>query len=260
MKKIALYCLVLVWFALPGCQSPLASTSDKPLIGVTTVYNQENHTLAVPAPYVDAIVNNGGIPIVLPALEDRDAIQRYVETLDGLVLVGGRDIPPALYGQTPHETVTIIPQRRVSFDRDLIAQWMASKKPTLGVCLGMQFTNVVSGGTMIQDIPSQIGAAVPHRMAYHAVTIKPGSCLADILGSETALVYSNHHQAVDRLGTELTPVAHAADGVVEALERTDDGLGLFVQWHPEVMADRYPDHTNAIFGHLVRLCEQSQGR
>ncbi|MCP4454974.1 MAG: gamma-glutamyl-gamma-aminobutyrate hydrolase family protein, partial [Planctomycetes bacterium] len=175
---------------------------------------------------------------------------------DGLVLIGGRDIPPSLYGQTPHETVALIPKRRVAFDRALIAQWMASKKPILGVCLGMQFTNVVLGGTMIQDIPSHIGTAVTHRRAYHAITIEPTSRLADILNSETATVYSIHHQAVDTLGADLKPVAESNDGVVEALERTDGGLGLFVQWHPEAMSDRYPEHTNAIYGYLVQLCTE----
>ncbi len=254
MKKTVLLCLCLIWIALPGCQSHPTSPSEKPLIGITTAYSPEHNSLSVPAPYVDAILANGGIPIVLPAIESQEAIKRYVEALDGLVLIGGRDIPPTLYGQTPHETVVIIPERRVSFDRVLIAQWMASKKPILGVCLGMQFTNVVTGGTMTQDIPSQIGTTVTHRKAYHAITIDPNSRLAGMLGSETATVYSSHHQAVDRLGQGLKPVAHANDGVVEALERTDGGPGLFIQWHPEVMADRYPKHTNAIYGYLVQLC------
>jgi putative glutamine amidotransferase len=258
MRKTVICCVCLIWIALPGCQSQHTPSSEKPLIGITTAYNQERTTLSVPAAYVDAISANGGIPVLLPAIESQEAIQRYVQALDGLVLIGGRDIPPSLYGQTPHETVTIIPERRVSFDRALIAQWMASKKPILGVCLGMQFTNVVLGGTMVQDIPSQIGTSVTHRKAYHAVTIDPNSRLADILESETATVYSSHHQAVDTLGTGLMPVAQADDGVIEALERTDGGLGLFIQWHPEVMADRYPNHTNAIYGHLVQLCLQGQ--
>jgi putative glutamine amidotransferase len=258
MRNIVVSCLLLVCITLSGCQSPHPSSSDKPLIGITTAYNPEDNSLSVPAAYVDAISNNGGIPIVLPAIESQEAIQRYVRTLDGLVLIGGRDIPPALYGQTPHETVVIIPERRVAFDRDLIAQWMASKKPVLGVCLGIQFANVVSGGTMIQDIPSHIGTDVTHGKTYHAITIKPNSRLAGILDSETAMVYSSHHQAVDKLGFGLEPVAWAEDGVVEALERTDNGLGLFIQWHPEAMVSRYPDHTNAIYGYLIQLCVQSK--
>ncbi len=260
MRNIVVSCLLLVCITLSGCQNVQPSSSDKPLIGITTAYNPESNNLSVPAAYVDAILNNGGIPIVLPAVECREAVQHYVKTLDGLVLIGGRDIPPVLYGQTPHETVAIIPKRRVAFDRDLIALWMASKKPVLGVCLGMQFTNVVAGGTMIQDIPSHIGTEVTHRKDYHNVTIEPDSLLADILESESAMVYSSHHQAVDKLGLGLKPVAWAEDGIVEALERTDNGLGLFVQWHPEVMASRYPDHTNAIYGYLIQLCMKGQNR
>jgi len=260
MKNIVVNCLLLLCITLSGCQNVHRSSSDKPLIGITTAYNPESNSLSVPAAYVDAISNNGGIPIVLPAIESREAVQRYVKTLDGLVLIGGRDIPPDLYGQVPHETVAIIPARRVAFDRDLIAQWMATKKPVLGVCLGMQFANVVSGGTMIQDIPSHIGTDVAHRKTYHAITIEPNSHLAGILGSETAMVYSSHHQAVDKLGLGLKPVAWANDGVVEALERTDNGLGLFIQWHPEMMASRHPNHTNAMYGYLIQLCMQSQKR
>ena len=256
MKKHVCYLLLLIWIILPGCQNPHPSSVERPLIGITTAYNPENRTLSVPAVYVDAISDSGGIPLVLPALADQGAVQRYVSELDGLVLIGGRDIPPALYDQEAHETVVLIPERRVQFDRTLIAQWMASKKPILGVCLGMQFTNVVMGGSMIQDIPSQIGTTVTHRKAYHTITIEPNSRLADVLGTETTQVYSSHHQAIDRQGTGLTPVARAEDGIIEALERTDGAPGLFIQWHPEVMAERYPEHTRAIYGYLVCLSRQ----
>ena len=210
--------------------------------------------MSVPAAYVDAVSDCGGIPLVLPALDDLEAIRRYVAELDGLVLIGGRDIPPALYDQLPHETAVPIPERRVTFDQALIAQWMASKKPILGVCLGMQFTNVVTGGSMIQDIPSLVGTDVTHApRAYHTVTLAPDSVLARILGANTAEVLSWHHQAVDRLGAGLKPVAWAADGMIEALERTDGGAGLFVQWHPEMMAEDNPEHMHAVYGYLVQL-------
>jgi putative glutamine amidotransferase len=249
--------IVSILVILPGtwgCKWANPRVSGRPLIGITTAYSEKNNTNAVNLKYVDAVQRNGGIPVLLPTIDDEEAVQRYVEELDGLVLIGGRDVPPALYGQKPHETVKLIHPRRVSFDRALIARWMATEKPILGICLGMQFVNVVMGGTLIQDIPSQIGAKVIHRETYHRVTIEPDSALAELLRSETAMVYSNHHQAVDGLGAGLRAVARADDGVVEALERTDGGAGLFLQWHPEFMVDKYPDHTNAIYGYLVDLC------
>ncbi|MCF7975176.1 MAG: gamma-glutamyl-gamma-aminobutyrate hydrolase family protein [Phycisphaerae bacterium] len=255
MKKMTLIVL-LSWLFVLGCRATGPSAAQRPLIGITTSYLEQSHTNAVSLNYVEAVLHSGGIPVVLPTIESDEAVRRYVQELDGLILIGGADIPPALYGQTPHETTEVLHERRVGFDRALISQWMASKKPILGVCLGMQFTNVVMGGTMIQDIPSLVGETVVHRKAYHQVSIDANSRLAAILGSDTAMVYSNHHQAVDRIGTGLRPVAYADDGVVEALERTDEGAGLFIQWHAEAMTDRYPEHTRAIYDFLVQLCTQ----
>jgi putative glutamine amidotransferase len=251
MKKVAVAFLLFLWVCTPGCQSFGSKASDKPLIGITTVYDEKRNVNEVSVAYVDAVLGNGGIPLILPTIDSEEALDRYIRELDGLVLIGGRDIPPSMYGQVPHETTEVLPERRTRFDSMLIARWMASGKPILGICLGMQFTNVVMGGSMIQDIPSLVGTDVNHRKVCHRVAIAPGSALARILNTETAMVYSSHHQAVDRIGEGLTPVARADDGVVEALERTDGSPGLFVQWHPEAMADKYPDHTNAIFSYLI---------
>lgn len=252
MKKVAVI-LLFVWIFTPGCQSRRVFVSEKPLIGITTVFDEKRQVSEVHISYVEAVLRSGGVPLVLPPIDSTEAVDRYIRELDGLVLVGGRDISPSMYGQMPHETTEVLPERRTQFDNMLIARWMASGKPVLGVCLGMQFTNVVMGGSMIQDIPSLVGTDVDHKKVYHRVTIAPDSTLAELLGAETVMVYSSHHQAVDRIGGGLRPVAHADDGVVEALERTDGGPGLFVQWHPEAMMDKHPDHTNAIYGYLTQL-------
>jgi len=254
MKKL----LVLLWLtALLACLGCQGSTSlSRPVIGITSVYkvDKENGSAStwVSFTYVEAVAENGGAPVILPTITGAEILQRYVDELDGLVLVGGADIPPSAYGQQPHETVKVMPSQRYNFDRKLIALWLAQGKPILGVCLGMQFTNVVSGGTLIQDIPSQVGTKVAHRRKYHRVRIEPSSSLAKILGASEAYVYSNHHQAVKDLGKALKVIAHSDDGVIEALERTDGGFGLFVQWHPEQMDDA--QHRNAIYGALVRAC------
>jgi len=251
-KKILLLLLLLAVSVCFGCQSN--SRSSRPLIGITSVYqvDEDNGSVktVVGFAYVKAVAENGGVPVVLPTIANEEILQRYLEELDGLVLIGGDDIPPDAYGQQPHETVKIIPQQRYNFERQLIQAWLSGGKPILGVCLGMQFTNVVSGGTLIQDIPSQVGTRVTHRRKYHRVIIEPDSSLAKILDAEEAMVYSNHHQAVEKVGRGLKVIAHAEDGVNEAAERIDGGFGLFVQWHPEAMKDTA--HRDAIYGALIR--------
>jgi len=251
-KKILLLLLLLVVSTCLGCQSN--SRSSRPLIGITSVYQVDKDNGSVKTvvgfAYVKAVAENGGVPVVLPTIANEEILQRYLEELDGLVLIGGDDIPPDAYGQQPHETVKIMPQQRYNFERQLIQAWLSGGKPILGVCLGMQFTNVVSGGTLIQDIPSQVGTRVTHRRKYHRVIIEPDSSLAKILDAEEAMVYSNHHQAVEKVGRGLKVIAHAEDGVNEAAERIDGGFGLFVQWHPEAMKDTA--HRDAIYGALIR--------
>ncbi|MBE0535686.1 MAG: gamma-glutamyl-gamma-aminobutyrate hydrolase family protein [Phycisphaerae bacterium] len=250
--------------ALSGCKTPTKpppSAPARPLIGLTSVYktaeNGASAAISCTFTYVAAIAENGGTPVILPTCLDDEIIRQYVQILDGLVLIGGDDIPPQVYGQEPHPTTKIMPQQRYDFESKLIAAWLATGKPTLGICLGMQFTNVVSGGTLIQDIPSQIGASVNHRGkgAHHRVNIDPESHLALILGAHTANVYSHHHQAADEVGKNLKIVARSPDGVAEAAERTDGPFGLFVQWHPEAMAETA--HRDAIYGALVDACKSA---
>ena len=249
--------VVALWICLfwmgAGCQPARVSSRSGPLIGITSDYEltkaDKSAKTTVGFAYVRALAANGGVPVVLPTIDDERVLQKYLDTLDGLVLIGGDDIWPEAYGEQPHETVQPLVKERYEFERKLIARWLASGKPLLGVCLGMQFTNVVSGGTMIQDIPSEVGTKVNHK-SYHRVQIEPGSTLAKLLGGTEASVLSIHHQAVDKLGKNLRPIARAEDGIVEALERTDGKFGLFVQWHPESMTDLA--HRNAIYGALVR--------
>jgi len=257
VKKILLLLSLALISVFCGCQGN--KSSSLPLIGITSVYHVDENNGSVTTlagfDYVKAVAENGGAPVILPTISNKEILMRYVEELDGLVLIGGDDIPPDAYGRQPHETVKIMPKQRYNFERQLIPAWLSSGKPVLGVCLGMQFTNVVSGGTLIQDIPSQVAADVVHRRKYHRVRIEPDSALEKLLDNKEAMVYSNHHQAVDKLGENLKVIAHADDGVIEAAERVEGGFGLFVQWHPESMSDKA--HRDAIYGALVRAAAQT---
>ena len=215
MRRLLMILGFAACLAWAGCQGRVAPS--RPVIGITSVYEwdeqQKTASTVVNFAYVRAVAENGGVPVVLPSIDDEEILRRYLEELDGLVLAGGADIPPAAYGQEPHETVKPLPAQRYDFERKLIALWLESGKPVLGVCLGMQFTNVVAGGTLIQDIPSQVGKTVNHRK-YHRVRIEPDSLLAEILGGDEASVFSNHHQAVRDLGGNLKVVARSEDGVI----------------------------------------------
>ena len=254
-NRILLLLVLVVLSASFGCQS--TRPQARPLIGITSVYstNNKSGTTSVNFAYVKAVTEAGGAPLILPTISEEQILSQYVDRLEGLVLVGGDDIPPSAYGQKPHETVKIMPTQRYNFERNLISLWWTRGKPLLGICLGMQFTNVVRGGSLIQDIPSQVGTTVKHR-GYHNVKIDPKSSLAKILGAEQAYVYSNHHQAVKDLGKNLKIIARSEDGVPEAMERTDGKFGLFVQWHPE--AGDSIEQRNAIYGALVRACVHSK--
>ncbi|MDT8303621.1 MAG: gamma-glutamyl-gamma-aminobutyrate hydrolase family protein, partial [Sedimentisphaerales bacterium] len=196
MKRIVGILCLTVLIVSVSCRD--TSEPSKPLIGITSVYkiDEQNNSFStsVNFAYIKAVAENGGIPLVLPTISDEEIMQEYVRHLDGLVLIGGDDIPPSAYNEQPHETVKVLPAQRYNFERKLISLWLSSGKPMLGICLGMQFTNVVSGGSLIQDIPSKVGTKVKHR-EYHQVEIDPNSFLAKILNTNEASVYSNHHQA-----------------------------------------------------------------
>lgn len=255
MKKVFFVFVLVGLVCFVGCKPEAASS--KPLIGITSVYKtDESGAVWCNFAYVRAVAENGGTPIVLPTLGDEEIVRHYADILDGLVLVGGADIPPEAYGEKAHETVVVMPDERYNFESKLIPMWHETGKPMLGVCLGMQFTNVALGGNMIQDIPSQVGFEVKHREggSYHVVKIEPASHLASILGVLEADVYSVHHQAVNDVAEGFAVVARTADGVAEAMERTDGPFGLFVQWHPEAMAEKDKAHRDAIYGALVEAC------
>lgn len=258
MKARVLVIWVVLLVACVGCQTGGGGASE-PVIGITSVYAVDkvsgSASTSVNFAYIRAVVDVGGVPVVLPTIDDERIIERYVREMDGLLLVGGADIPPAAYEEKPHETVRVMPSQRYNSDTKLIAQWLDSGKPLLGVCLGMQFTNVVAGGSLIQDIPSQVGGKVKHR-GYHTVQVEPGSFLADIIEADKIRVYSNHHQAVKDMAEGFKIVARSEDGVVEAMERKEGGFGLFVQWHPEQTDDLAA--RRAIYGALVQACRAKE--
>ncbi|MBY0050231.1 gamma-glutamyl-gamma-aminobutyrate hydrolase family protein [Brevibacillus agri] len=216
-----------------------------PIIGVacTKMYFPNNHLdqfFYVGSGYVDGVARAGGIPLILPLLTVQEApFREMIESLDGLILTGGDDPAPHLYGEEPLQGLGNIEYERDLAELAVIKLALELKKPILGICRGMQILNVACGGTLIQDIPSQVPGAFQHaqkgsrQYGAHKVTLKPGF-LADALGQQEVLVNTSHHQAIKDVAPGFQMTACAADGVIEAIESLD-GLSIGVQWHPERM-------------------------
>jgi putative glutamine amidotransferase len=190
---------------------------------------------------VDAVVRAGGLPLILPTLAPADAGE-VLDGLDGLVLTGGGDVASWLYRQDPAPEAYDVDAARDAWELALVAS--AGQLPVLGVCRGAQLLNVAAGGSLIQHLPrvtEQNHRQRAHdREPVHDVDIDPASALASIIGPRRLGVNTIHHQAIDRVGEGYRPVAWAADGTVEAIERSDGAPVVAVQWHPELLIDLAP--------------------
>ena len=217
----------------------------KPIIGVSPAIHhgtRRGDAYFLYANYVSMVARGGGLPFLLPLAATREEALELLDRVDGLLLTGGEDIDPALYGQASRPSTN--PGSRVRIDSDLHGARAARErgKPALGVCLGIQIMNVAFGGTLLQHIPEDVPGARQHEEAEsgateHPVLIEPGSLLARVLGVETAVVNSYHHQAVAKPAPGFRVSARSPEGIVEAIEREDHPFYLGVQWHPERMPE-----------------------
>lgn len=212
----------------------------RPAIGITIGYDEERpdrHLLR--EDYVKSVVTADGLPYVLAPVFDRD-VPALLDRLDGLILTGGSDVDPSLYGATPHPKLGRLFRARDEFELALCREALRRDLPTLAICRGHQVLNVATGGTLVQDLPSESsGGRVDHdpdverATRIHDVRILAGSRLHRLLGKESVGVNSFHHQAVRDLGQGFVATAWAPDGVVEGIEDPARRFVLGVQWHPE---------------------------
>ena len=206
--------------------------------------------------YVDAVSAGGGLPIILPPLADDAVVEELLGAADGLLLTGGRDLDPALWGEKPHPKTVVMDARRQKADMRLIAEADARGLPVLGICLGIQEMAVARGGRLIQHLPDEKPVTIDHGTtgrprATHIITVTPDSRLAKIVGAEPLTANSTHHQAVSEPGRNLRIVARASDGIIEGIEDPTPGrFFLGVQWHPEDLI-KQPRHL-ALFEALCK--------
>jgi putative glutamine amidotransferase len=198
----------------------------------------------LPFAYVTAIERAGGLPILTPSIlherEQSEAARQLVAQVDGLLISGGPDVEPARYGQDAHP-LSAWQSQRDGWEMSLVLAALECNLPILGICRGAQVLNVVLGGSLVQHLPDQVGhdshKAIPGGYGNHAVRLAPDSLLGALLGEESLLAPSSHHQSVGRLGNGVVATAWAPDGTIEAIEVPSRDFVIGVQWHPEMSDD-----------------------
>ncbi|TDJ69820.1 MAG: gamma-glutamyl-gamma-aminobutyrate hydrolase family protein [Planctomycetota bacterium] len=214
-----------------------------PLVGITTYGRDGSNEFHLPAEYVDAVRRAGGIPVLMAPGETR--IAEWLGTIAALILAGGGDIDPATYGGAPHAALYKLDAERDASELELARELIGAELPVLCICRGVQILNIALGGTLVEHIPDEFGTSVAHRRpprepTPHEVRALPGTRLAALMEEPTFTSVSWHHQSVRALGRGLTAVAHASDGVIEAVELAGRPGLVAVQWHPELSAAEDP--------------------
>lgn len=237
---------------------------ERPIIGIAAnEISDAGETLYhlpvsyTPAGYVRAVQNAGGIPLVLP-VGAPELAKEYINHIDKLILAGGQNVSPKLYGEMNLVEEAALFEERDQFELALIKEAMIQNKPIFAVCRGMQLVNVALGGSLFQEIShlnsskiSHMQVPVPREIPTHKIQTEAGSMLREIYGEETK-VNSFHFQAVKTLAEELQVTAYSEDGVIEGIEcRGPGAVILGVQWHPDFAYD-YLEQEMAAFKYVVK--------
>jgi len=213
--------------------------------------------------YIRAIMQAGGIPLILPILDCDESTIRQLDLVDGLLLSGGGDVDPNLYGQEPHQLLEATYLQRDLYEMTLLRHANMKKIPVLGICRGLQIMNVSFGGDLYQDLKEHDQIALQHRQKSqlyqesHLVDVQKGSILERICQSDSIRTNSLHHQAIKNLGKGLNVSGRSRDGIIEAIEKIDHPFMLGVQWHPELMVEVSPQAC-ALFQALINASKKGK--
>ena len=246
MRKILVpLILILLVSACGGEHRP-------PVIGITCSRTDTGAT-SLTATYTEAIVRAGGVAVVLPTVGSAGEAERLLDILDGIVFSGGEDVTPAWYGESILNETVYVDTLRDRSDSLLARAALASGKPILAICRGAQLMNVMLGGSLYQDLPTQLGTAVKHGGgAHHPIGLTEGSVLRELFGMDSILVNSYHHQAVKDLAPGLTVTARSADGVVEGYQTPRIWA---TQFHPEKMLKAGEEQWLPLFERFTQWCD-----
>lgn len=219
----------------------------RPVIGIVAQsHGRTEPGMRTNAAYVFAVEDVGGLPVIIPLLRDHDALRQLYQRLDGLLLTGGPDVHPRLYGEEVRPACGRIDEPLDVVELTLLRWALDDDLPFLGICRGMQMLNVVCGGTLYQDLPTEYPGALDHRpddgrdALVHELRVEPGTRLAEVLGTTHLRVNSIHHQAARVVAPGLVVSAWAEDGVIEGLEHPGKSFALGVQCHPEELYREHP--------------------
>ena len=231
----------------------------KPLIGITTtqsktVYGQP--TVMLMQSYIHAVLQAGGVPVLIPSLLAEDGWDAVYSRLNGILFSGGGDIGLEYSPGDPHPRIDAGDRARDSIEFKMVQAAASDGKPFLGICRGCQVMNVALGGNLYTHIPDQLPNALDHSypgnmrtVLVHEVKIEEGTHFAQIFGEPIIKVNSLHHQGLKDIAPSLHVAGHAPDGLVEAIELPDHPFGLAVQWHPEWLTDQ--ESTRNLFRSFV---------
>jgi putative glutamine amidotransferase len=231
----------------------------RPCIGITTRHELETERFYLARQYSEAVAAAGGVPLLLPLIPDAGLVTAVVSKFDAVLLPGSAsDVDPLRYGREPHAKLGPVHPLKDETDLLLLKELEERRLPLLAICFGMQVWNVYRGGSLIQDIASELPSAIKHEQGAprerhsHRISIRPETLLAGFSGEVSALVNSHHHQALEQLGEGLQASAWSSDGLIEAIEDTMEGRwALGVQWHPELGFER-DELSRAIFSSFVK--------
>jgi putative glutamine amidotransferase len=220
----------------------------KPLIGITTHQSTNVHghpTVALMQSYINAVIQAGGVPVLIPSMIAGDGWDAAYSRLDGILFSGGGDIALEHFHGEPHPRIADVEPERDSVELSLIRASASDGKPFLGICRGCQVLNVGLGGTLYTHIPDQLPNALDHSypgnmrtVLVHEIKIEEGTRVAEIYGEPIIKVNSLHHQGIKDIAPSLRVAGYAPDALVEAVELPDHPFGLAVQWHPEWLTDQ----------------------
>ena len=250
MRKILLPLILIL--LIPAC-----SVRRPPVIGISCSRSDTGATLLT-ATYTEAVVRAGGVAVVLPTVGSAGEAERLLDILDGIIFSGGEDVTPAWYGESVWNETVYVDSLRDRSDSLLARAALASGKPILAICRGAQLMNVMLGGSLYQDLPTQLGTAVKHGGgAHHPIGLAEGSVLRELFGVDSILVNSYHHQAVKDLAPGLTVTARSADGLVEAYKTSRIWA---VQFHPEKMLKAGEEQWLPLFERFTEWCDADKSK